>query len=465
MTTIFRVVSAIACMMFACAGTAAPTVRSLLKTPSNPSGTINGVPQEQSRLCWAATAQIAINTLAPPNPLMDQLHQVAYMVRGLDKPTNPLVDPQDVQLTGSQGMTDTQTVLNACAAVPGNCNRTGFPILVGLTRKVQTLALTRDQIVDEIGNHGRPFIFSWEYPESGSPRNPHGQHFLIAVGYDNTHPDPDGFLVEIWDPWPVPDPGHSKPGGNHTSITFTAYATPQLDMGLPTTYDDTRWQLTRFTRPNPPPGISVDGGSSSGGGQGPRNAESPVSPQRELSFATAIRQSLSRTQRNVVLERVRRQFKGSRAPLTIGVPFPIVALRIDQIVAEPNPEKLLRTKTSVVLYPVLAGGEVVDSFLMANRKGRWVETGYANTAVTSALVQVRKENARTNGVKPEDFFLLSVPEYSGFYASFRKGGKTVAIATSSDATLGTSWGKAQPAADVLRGIAAAAAKKVDVPAD
>ncbi len=465
MTTIFRVASAIACMMFACAGTAAPTVRSLLKTTGNPSGIITGVPQEQSRLCWAATAQIAINTLAPRTPPMDQLHQVAYMVRGLDKLTNPLVDPQDVQLTGSQGMTDTQTVLNACAAVPGNCNRTGFPILVGLNRKVQTPALTRDQIVDEIGNHGRPFIFSWEYPEGSSAAKPHGQHFLIAVGYDNTSPDPNEFLVEIWDPWPVPDPAHSKPGGNHTSITFAAYATPELDMGLPTAYDDTRWQFSRFTRPNPPPSISVDGGSPSGGGQGPQNAESPASPQRELSFATATRQSLSRKQRNVVLERVRRRFKDPRPPLTIGVPFPIVALRIDQIVAaESNPERLLRTKTSVVLYPVLAGGEVVDSFLMVNRRGHWIETGYANTAVTSALVQVRQENARTNGVKPEDFFLLSVPEYSGFYASFRKGGKTVAIATSSDSTLGTSWGKAQPAADVLRGIAAAA-KKGDVPAD
>jgi hypothetical protein len=449
------------------------TVAAAHAAPTAISLPIPGSGQKATQLCWAATAEMAVNALATPVPAMSQERQVALLTLGL------LNVPDTTVLTSLQ-LQQIEDGTQRCTNILGACNRLGVPILEGLLfeHRLAGNPLTKAELIHQIGDLGRPVIFSWDYPDDSGDDSPSGQHFLIAVGYNNANPD--GFL-EIWDPWPArSDVDTPTSGGNRTFVAYDVYAGTNFDMGLPKAHQDSRTQIRRFpdppepVRPNPPTSLEVDGGGPGTGvnasaaanantdasaASEPASASRARPRSREVSFATAVRNSQTAQQRERALRKPRPWLRES-GPLTVGVPFPIVALRVDQIVAaRTNPEDLLKRKTSVVLYPVMAGGEVVDSYLMANQDGRWIETGYANTAVTRLLAQARQENAGRERVRPEDFFLISVPEYSAFFASYRSGRDTVAVPVTTDPTIRAVRGVPMPAVDALRQIAEAEDQK------
>jgi hypothetical protein len=417
---------------------------------------IDGSGQKASQLCWAAVAEMAVNAVAGPALPMTQERQAALARSGIEQlPDASMFPPEKAALFASQLAFCTPDNI-------GNCNSRWHPVLEGVAQDLppSEQALTPEELMTEIGEIGRPVIFAWRYSERDSTTRPVGMHYLIAIGYDSTNSA--GFL-QVWDPWPVGAAGLS--GGKLSQIRYSTYADPGLDMGLPKEHLLSLPGLRRFASPpvtpNPPPSISVEGGTPSSppiqgvveDSAAARAARSARPRFREVSFATAVRNSLPERQRGEIL-RDRGAGRPDSEALVVGTPFPILALHVSDIVANRNrPARLLKTRTSSVLYPVMLRDQVVDSFLMANVDGKWVETGYANTAITSQLVRWRTLQIGREGAKERDFFLLSVPQYSAFFTSFKPGRQVLAVAASTDSLIKTREGESQPAIDVLKNIA------------
>ncbi len=366
---------------------------------------ISGSGQKASQLCWAATAEMAVNALAGPSPPMSQERQLALAAQGIAE----LPDPSTLTPTQRAKI---KSGTESCEATLGLCNRLGEPILERLSFELMDRPLFRSELGHQIGDLERPVIFSWRYSSRQSTTRPVGQHFLIITGYNNAS---TSRFLRIWDPWPArEDPHDAKSGGQEAFISYQTYAEPGLDMGLPKEHLDSRTKIRRFPEPEEPP-VAMRVLAERAPPAAPR-------PQwREVPFAEALGNSLSADQRAAIL----RDISASREDggrLTVGTPFPVLALHVDDIVANRDqPAKLLVSRTMSVLYPVMSGRAVVDSFLMTNDGGRWVEKGYANTAVTRQLVRWRVQNVNGSRVRERDFFVISVPQYSAFFTSVGAG--------------------------------------------
>lgn len=408
--------------------------------------------QKASKLCWAAVGEMAVNAVAHPNPPMTQERQAAYAVAGV---TALPIPPDKVA--------DFDAAVPFCKANLPFCDERGDPMLEGVKQElpVSVQALPQSKFISEIGEAGSPVIFAWQYPDNHDvPNVPMRGHYFIVTGYDTAKPSE---FLKVWDPWPVNV-------GDETPMSHSQYKNPVLDMGLTATLLRSMRGLRKegetSTAPNPPTSLTIDGGAASSQPIQGEAAESAaeraarsIRPKlREVAFSTAANRSLPKRQRGEIL-RERSARRADSAALTAGEPFPILALHINAIVAnQGTPERLLRTRTTSALYPVMLGDEVVDSFLMANVGGRWVQTGYSNTAITRQLVRWRQQNMAESGRKEKDFFVISVPQYSAFFTSFNPGPDAMAIAATTDETIGTLEGQAQRAVVVIRNIANAELK-------
>ncbi len=141
---------------------------------------IEGSAQKASNLCWAAVTEMAVNAVAHPNPLMTQHRQAAFAAAGI----TGLPIPPDK-------LADFNGQLIHCEENIGNCNKRWHPVLEGVTQTMppSTQPLSPEDLVSEIGDAGRPVIFSWEYPDSNSVNRPTRGHYLIIIGYDTTKPE------------------------------------------------------------------------------------------------------------------------------------------------------------------------------------------------------------------------------------------------------------------------------------
>lgn len=441
-------VGLLGCAPFATVTYAAPPVsRSILATSSSPApGQVVRSGQMTSQLCWAAVAEMAINAVAPPKPPappMTQNEQAALRFAPSNDPT--VLDEARMR----------------CANI-GECSFTSTPVLEPFViQKQQTGPLTKAQIEQEIGVFGKPFIFAWEYPAAGDDPDAHpvGKHYLIATGYNKA--STTGYL-EVVDPWPKRDDVDDQfSGGAVVPVSFEAYAMPEVDMGLPTAYDETFFQLRSPNAPpapNPPSNVTVVGST---GVQSPRDVlVQELRNRRKVHFTRAADVALSPEQRVKALAKPRPWLAQERAPLEVGVPFPIVALRVRDVVrANSDTTRLITSETDAMLYPVMARGRVVDSFLMVRRNGIWVQKGYSNPVVTARLVAVRQSSAELHKVGVADYFLISLPEISGFFASYRSGKEIWAIPSATDPSIGAVRGVQQPAGDVFRRIVEASEKR------
>lgn len=435
------------CALFATVTHGAPPIsRSILATSSSPApGEVVRSGQKTSQLCWAAVAEMAINAVAPPKPPappMTQNEQAALRFAPSNDPT--VLDEARMR----------------CANI-GECSFTSTPVLEPfLKQKQQPGPLTKAQIEQEIGVFGKPFIFAWEYPDDGADpaAHPVGKHYLIATGYNKA--STTGYL-EVVDPWPQRvDVDDQSTGGAVVPVSFEAYATPEVDMGLPTAYDETFFELRppgAPSTPNPPSNVTVDGGKGIQLRRGVLLQE--LRNRRKVHFTLAAAAALSPEQRTMALAKPRPWLVQERAALEIGIPFPIVALRVRDVVrAKSDTTRLITSETDAMLYPVMARGRVVDSFLMVRRNGAWVQKGYSNPVVTARLVAVRQSSAELHKVAVADYFLISLPEISGFFASYRSGKEIWAIPSATDPSIGAVAGVQQPADVVLRRIADAAGR-------
>jgi hypothetical protein len=105
-----------------------------------------------------------------------------------------------------------------------------------------------------------------------------------------------------------------------------------------------------------------------------------------------------------------------RGPFQAGDPIPILAMKSAAIDRErAQPERLFQPQSSAMMVPVFKDGILVDSFLLLNRHGGWVEDGYSNNEIARLMVNLR--NNRKSPERPEaGFYLVSIPEEGSFFA-------------------------------------------------
>ena len=150
--------------------------------PTSQTLNLRNTPQETSRWCWAASAQMVMNYVANQNI------------------------PQCTQANNRFGRTD-------CCNTPtpgptgSNCILGGWPEFekYGFTAKIKNSALTWNELRQEIGNggscRGRPFAFSWNWYHQRADGTWYleGGHMMVAMGYYTVNNDK---YVLVQDPWP-----------------------------------------------------------------------------------------------------------------------------------------------------------------------------------------------------------------------------------------------------------------------
>jgi len=254
-------------------------------------------------------------------------------------------------------------------------------------------------------------------------------------------------------------------------------------MGLPyaqsLNYFDIHAQAAPASPPSAPSNLQVDSGASSAG-PGPApvaiRPAPPVPPAPEPpagarpGASVPLRGAIEESQPfalQALAEFDAADYSpphGLRAKLSVGKPFPIVALGLDELraAAGASTARLLRRETGVVLYPVIAAGQVRDSFLLIKRGASWIRGGYANTAVTRLLVGQRKQHARTKQ-QWSSYYLLSVPALGAFFLTQPSATDAMLIPVAGDPAISAGGkplqaGRAYRAKDVLTGLIEAAVR-------
>jgi len=415
----------------------------------------DAAPQYASKLCWAAANALAVNnfyrcpssptvtppvTPPPPPPLF---------------PTSQALDAGYHAWFYSGKSSDALNwFLNNCEGdIQGLfCNDWDVPPLQGLTFNWGTDpgGLKWETITQEI-DAGHPVLIVWDYPENGTDESsPVGLHELVITGYSD---DTGIQQLQIWDPWPVPDPPPSQvpscgPASgvqvtqDHSQqIDFSTYQNPVSDMGVTAVHAQEQWGLTMSA----PSGIARSALAPGGLVLVRYGAEPPRPPTRapfhklphapsqapvQVSFAKALATALPQAQKLA-------------APRSLGVPFPLVGLGFRQLLhAGGDPTRLLAGTTSAILFPVESQGKVVDAFLMLFTEGRWQRGGYANLGITRRLVDARARYAPKVNVPLASFYMVSVPGEVAFFAAYGNGKQAVLIPVSTDPSIDARAGRA-----------------------
>jgi len=409
-------------------------------------------PQYASQLCWAAGDTIAVNSFftascqTGANPgRTSQAIDAAYNVLGITS----LAGLQSTVASNPAGVTN---ALSACETNIQGCNYRGTPGLLGLSYQMSSGTGLSWTVAKQQIDGGHPFLFVWDYPSSGDPSKPSGNHQLVAIGYS----DDSGQQLVIWDPWPVPDtlpvgvPGCGPVSvgltaaqlmaGHSKTIDFSVYTDPLSDMGVTAVHGLDQFNLAlaaQPARPEPPQNLQVDVvDGKKMQPLPPSGARTRAQPMAGVSFAAALLNARSQGKRQALSAR-----------LDVGVPFPIVGIGLEQLRrAGSDPTRLLTQMTSAVLFPLESNGMVVDAFLLLFSHGTWERGGYANTEITRLLVQARLRYANAHHLNPQDFYMVSVPGLAAFFAAYGPGRKAVLIPASSDPLIGAVAGTAVPAA-------------------
>lgn len=408
-------------------------------------------PQYASHLCWAAADVLAVNHFYPtcPNPPSTPPATPLFPTsQALEAAYHTWMKAGGPPTATSPGAPAPLSwyLYTACGPQIGNCNDWGNPALHGLTSLPSpgSSGLDWETVTQEI-DAGRPFLFVWKYPPDGTyPGSPVDSHELAATGYSDEKDSSHTRYLQIWDPWPVPDPtlpsqvppcgpasGYqiSPDSSPHSQwILFSTYTDPFNDMGVTAVHADDQWHLIPLNAPQPPV-LTVDHGAPQPFPPPPPFRELPhpsAMPLAQVGFAEALNAALLQSQQLDL------QVYGA-ASRSLGVPFPIVGLGFQQLLrAQHDPTELLAGRTSAILFPVESQGKVVDAFLMLLIDGRWRRRGYANLGITQRLVEVRASYATKHHVSLDSLYMVSVPGEVAFFAAYGKGKQAVLIPASTD---------------------------------
>jgi Peptidase_C39 like family len=430
-----------------CAALLIMTVPLMARAASNNLVLTDAEPQYASKLCWAAADVLAVNNFYPHCPATTS---TAVADPALF-PTSQALEAANNRLQISGSSATLSSYLSECETSIGICNYWGTPLLHGLTFKWGTPAgLSWEAMTQEI-DAGRPVVFVWDYLSDGTDSSsPVGLHELVVIGYSD---DTGTQQLQIWDPWPVPEPlpsevpacgpasGIQVTEGHSQTIDFSTYSDPMSDMGVSADHVQDQWDLAVSAVPDAPV-LTVDGAAPQPQPSPPPFHKLPQPPQkslRQVRFAEALHAALLQSRQ------INLQVPGA-APRSLGIPFPIVGLGFQQLLSAVNdPTRLLVGSTSAILFPVESQGKVVDAFLLLFIDHRWQRRGYANVEITRRLVDVRARYAAQRHLPLHSFYMVSVPGEVAFFAAYGKGKKAILIPASTDPTIDAVAGGAVPA--------------------
>jgi hypothetical protein len=426
-------------------------------------------PQYASKLCWAAADVLAVNHFYPICPSATSTSTATPALF----PTSQALDAAyyEWSQSGEDFSHFPHFLWEVCGPQIGNCNDWAYPLLQGLDKNKgfagvppttgdNSVGLTWDAAKQEI-DAGRPFLFTWDYPENDTRLLPVGKHQLVATGYSDERDSSGTQYLQIWDPWPVPlalpssvpacgpAPGVLVTPEHSRWVYFSTYTGPWVEMGLIVTplHEDDLWHLavkapSSAPAPPSPPVVSIDGGTPPP--PPPPTPHPPPTPLAETSFAEALSTAVPQSRQ------LNLQVSGA-APRTLGVPFPIVGLGFKKLLgAADDPTALLAGMTSAILFPVESQSKVVDAFLLLFVDGRWQVGGYANLEITQRLVAFRARYAAQKHLRVDSFYMVSVPGEVAFFAAYGKGKSAILIPASTDPTIDAVAGKAVLADKQLR---------------
>jgi hypothetical protein len=391
-------------------------------------------PQYASQLCWAAADVIAVNSFYSTTCLMGTTP--GRTSQAVEAGFNLLGVPSFAAL-GTFQPSAVSGAVSDCEANIQFCNHPGYPFLPGLTFKttMNGTALTWPQAKQQI-DAGHPFLFQWSYFKAGTS-TPISAHEFVAIGYSD---DSGQQQLTVWDPLPVPSTlpasvpacgpassniSQAKLKAAHTvQMDFSLYGTPESDMGLDATHSGDQYDLALLL-PSAPSNLQVDAVQVPAP-PAPKKKPPTVHHESGLPFEQALKQALPQAVSAAALS-------GGK---TIGTPFPIIGLGLDDLrLADTDVQLLLKRSTSALLFPIESKGVVIGAFLMLLVEGNWHRGGYANAEITRLLVQGRRDYATKERVSLTTFYLVSVPARAAFFAAHGSGTQAVLIPASSDASI------------------------------
>jgi hypothetical protein len=363
-------------------------------------------------LCWAAVSTMAVRAFETSNSApVTQLDIVVYRQAGI-KTRQDLID-RDEDLVAARDDCDPLA----------QCDGVDNPWLFDLnsTKVAAGKVLTERHFRRDIKVRKRPIIIQWDYSDADglADDTPQARHVLIVTGYNDADPE---HMLRVWDPWPTVERADeaTEPVGREKWISYDTYVDPGSDHGLKAVHGFDEYKLRRVGQAAPagypalanPPQRQVSG------------------PPINLSFRRSLvgaRDAIGAHMRDMKV--YARDGSRMAGPFTAADAFPIVVLTTGQILrARDRPQALLAEGTETLLVPVLASGQVVDSFLMQNENGNWFAGGYSNNRIAQVMVELR-ERFTNNARQPSEFYMVSVPEEGAFFVAhgFNLGAQLVSV--------------------------------------
>jgi len=367
--------------------------------------------QEAGSLCWAAVSTMAVRAFPEDQQFKHptQRQTVIYYEAGISTVAQ-LIEAEKV---GGVGHSKYVGFKQVCKDT-GSCNLLSEDLLLFDVKSKFVPAghaLTAEHFNIEIGLRARPVPIRWRFLGDIQINGPKrvGEHALIVTGYN-----PGSHELRIFDPWPSSDPNDGiaglPPALHEKWIPYDVYLDPQNDVGLDAIalheFDQYRLQrvkdnddLSGFHYPDPipvPPRIAHRGNCVD-------------FDQRDIpddlygAIYKVMRRHVVRDSGGAVIH----------GPYDAGMPIPIVALRVSEIIGAKDRNELLKSKTSIVAVPVLRHDKLIDSFLMLHDKNGWKPGGYSNNQITALLCEARKIPDEKPDLRRH--YLVSIPELGTFF--------------------------------------------------
>jgi len=350
---------------------------------------VRGEIQHSERWCWAACSTMAINYLTSDERRhVTQAQLAAYAIRGVDSLSA-------LQALSAAQHADVKTLIQQCATSPSLCDVYARPLLLGL-RYRESGALSWTSVKQQITKK-RPFIFSWH---RRGDRDASGDlHFLVGIGYAET----PARTVFVWDPWPA-RASDTTIRRRPKRISYATFKDPENDNGMYVEHGTDVFDLQLLKRTNRPRNIRKRRASQ---------RASERATRRVVSFEHALQRAAAVQHRTDVLTPLPplRGVEPEDDARSLATPFPLISLPFALIQNEGvDPADVLKPETHTVLYPVIAGDEVVDATLAFVSTGGWRMGGYANTEVARLAV----ERWQRLG-EPALAYIVAVPSLSLFF--------------------------------------------------
>lgn len=343
--------------------------------------------QETSDWCWAASAEMVMETLGKRVPQCEQAR--------------------------SQGFCSSDCCGNP---TPLCCIQSGWPQFEKFSydSKYFDRALTWDELKTELGVHRRPVAFSYHHSR-GSGVN----HMMVAYGFEE-----HGLirLVHVLDPWP-PRIGDCR------EISYSEY------INTPTTrHWRDYFEVQVSANPRPPQAATWPAIGVTTIALAPKDRDAPPAPvgaAPQDAVTKSREQATQEIKKYQLPDRIKLMNLTADTVPTLGDPLPVIWLGLDDVLQAEGklPGQLQRRVSTQVSYPVIAAKQILRAFDVHSNGGQWNLVNSANASMMQLLAKQQHFLATTQKMDPQTMFEVSIPGLNLFFVGGdrRENGKVVGL--------------------------------------